>query len=180
MNKTEACIKRVLAGDQAAFSELYNETIDGVYRTLYFLSGSDRHAVDDIVQNVYMELYRGLHRFDCSRSLQAWLSGIALRQMQAYRRANWRELRRRQRLRSSLEAERGDAGSHAALEADDLADELSKLSEKQREAVVLRYINDLTQGEIAELLQIPIGTVKSRLHDGLNKLREDKRRQKNE
>lgn len=171
-------IQNVLDGDSDAFAELYNQTIHTVYRTLYFLS-PDKNELEDVVQNIYLELFRCLPKYDSSRSFHAWLNGITIRQHQAYRRQKWREGRKE--------------AAHARMElggiepdfAGTLIDKVSNeaviqaaqaLTYKARQVIVLHYINDLTQEEISEILDIPLGTVKSRLHTALSMLRRKLRR----
>ncbi|MGO4185972.1 sigma factor, partial [Paenibacillus sp. TAF43_2] len=78
-------IEQVLGGNLEAFSDIYNATIDRVYRTLFFLT-DNKNDVDDLVQDVYVELYRSLRNFDGKRPFQPWLYGITIRQHQAYKR----------------------------------------------------------------------------------------------
>ncbi|TDL48546.1 sigma-70 family RNA polymerase sigma factor [Paenibacillus dendritiformis] len=82
----------VLAGNLHAFEEIYKQTIDQVYRTLYFLTDNTRE-LDDLVQEIYVELFRSLSAFDPSRSFPAWLYGITIRQHQAHRRKRRKQQR---------------------------------------------------------------------------------------
>ncbi len=171
--ESNAEVFKVLAGDQEAFSELYNETIHSIYRMLYFLTDS-KEDLDDIVQEVYVELYRSLPRFDPSRSLRAWLYGIAIRQHQSYRRKKWRQARKDNKEKQLQAAPVELDFSGAVIErlsADDAIREIEGLSYKLKQVVILRYLNDLSQEEIAEIAGIPLGTVKSRLNLALRKLR---------
>ncbi|MHA7966519.1 sigma-70 family RNA polymerase sigma factor [Paenibacillus sp. CAU 1782] len=173
MSEPNAKVHKVLAGDHAAFSELYNETIHSVYRMLYFLTES-KADLDDIVQDVYVELYRSLPRFDSSRSLQSWLYGIAIRQHQSYRRKKWRQARKEHKERQLQNAMVEFDFSNAVVEklsANAAITEVEGLSYKLKQVVILRYLNDLSQEEIAEIAGIPLGTVKSRLNLALRKLR---------
>jgi len=168
----------VLNGDGHDFEQLYNLTIRNVYRTLYFLCGSDRGDVEDIVQNVYLELYRCLSSFNKGSSFTAWLSGITVRQQQAYKRQKWKERRRRERLYSVRDTERiieADGAAYPA--AEEVKEQLDLLSDKLRQVIVLHYLSDLTQQEVADLLGIPVGTVKSRINLALRRLRELGRRE---
>ncbi|WGU93426.1 sigma factor [Paenibacillus dendritiformis] len=85
-------IADVLAGNLHAFEEIYKQTIDQVYRTLYFLTDNTRE-LDDLVQEIYVDLFRSLSAFDPSRSFPAWLYGITIRQHQAHRRKRWKQQR---------------------------------------------------------------------------------------
>jgi len=171
-------VDEVLGGNNEAFSELYNQTIHTVYRTLYFLS---RHPeeLNDIVQNVYVELYKNLAKFDRARSFQYWLTGIAVRQHQAYRRQRWRQQRNEAvEVRMTPAAEPDFADSLIdKVSHEHLVEQIAALSYKQKQVVILHYLNELTHEEIADILQIPPGTVKSRLHSALSRLRRQYRRE---
>ncbi|MFF2091040.1 RNA polymerase sigma factor [Paenibacillus sp. NPDC058174] len=161
-----------LNGQEEAFEQLYNETVNEVYRTLYYLSGSHTDA-EDIAQNVYLELYRNLDKYDHSRSLQGWLYGITIRQLHAHRRRRWKEYRKEQKQREQHTTPLAAYNDVSVGEAQDdsVMDELHNLPVKLKEVLVLRYINDLSQQEIADALAIPVGTVKSRLNQALVQMR---------
>ena len=82
-------IRRFVAGEASRFEEIYNGTIRRVYRTAYFMSGRGTD-VEDIVQDVYVELYKCLHKYDCSRPFYPWLSGVIVRQASAHKRKRWK------------------------------------------------------------------------------------------
>ena len=164
--------------DNRAFSDLYNQTIPTVYRTLFFLS-NDKSELDDVVQNIYIELFKNLSKFDSSRSFYSWLNGITIRQHQAYRRKKWRE-GRNEAIHTQMEL-CGIEPDFSSTLIDKVSNELvtksiETLSYKSKQVIVLRYLNDLTHEEISEILQIPLGTVKSRLHSALSLLRKKLRR----
>ncbi len=174
-------VELVLAGQKEAFEQLYNATIDDVYRTLYLLSGSERDA-EDIAQNVYLELYKSLDKYDRSRSLHGWLYGITIRQLQTFKRKRWREYRKEQKERETFPGKLkpfDDASYEHIIEdqADLIIVELDKLPDKLKQVLVLRYINDLSQQEIADIVGIPLGTVKSRLNQALVRMRHKIRRE---
>jgi len=167
-------------GNKAAFEQLYNETIHQVYRTLYMLCGS-RSDAEDIAQTVYLELYTSLPKYDRSRSFHGWLYGIAIRQFQAYKRQRWREyrkLRKEQELMAAMPVMMEDASTGLGLQFD-VMEQLHKLPDPLKQVLVLRYVNDLPQQEIADILAIPVGTVKSRLNQALVRMRHTLRREPN-
>jgi len=174
-------IKQLLTGDKAAFSEIYNQTIHTVYRTLYFLT-ENKHDLDDIVQDVYVELFKSLDKFDQTRSFQPWLYGITMKHHQSYRRKKWRKHRNEaEELKINATAQELDFSN---LIVDKIANQsliadMDALSYKLKQIIVLHYINDLKQDEVSEILQIPIGTVKSRIHLALKQLRKNIRRETN-
>ncbi|WP_422656825.1 sigma-70 family RNA polymerase sigma factor [Paenibacillus sp. EC2-1] len=163
----------VLAGKKEAFEIIYNETIISTYRTLYFLTSSERDA-EDIAQNVYLEVYRTLSNFQMNRSLRSWIYGIMIRQFQSHKRKRWREHRKVQK-DYALQVHIPITIEESVLDKDhndEIISKLNALSDKLKHVLVLRYVNDLSQQEIADILEIPLGTVKSRLNQALKRMRQ--------
>jgi len=173
---TKEAIDRVRSGDEETFDLIYQETIQPIYRTLYFLLLDNKHDLEDIVQEVYIELFRSLPNYDTTRSFQAWVYGLLMRQHQAYRRRQWRSGRKEARFQQAnnpvFEADFSTTVIQRISE-EHLYHRIGQLSVKHREVIILHYLNDLTHVEMASILQIPVGTVKSRLHAALSKLREN-------
>lgn len=90
-NFTEV-INRVLSGEHRAYGELYDRTIQDVYKNVHFLIDNSSD-VEDLVQDIYVQVYKSLGKFDCHKSFKPWLIGIAIKQVQAYRRKNWMRIR---------------------------------------------------------------------------------------
>lgn len=174
----EEAIKRVIeslrAGEQEAFATLYDETIEEVYRTVHFLV-ADKADIDDVVQEVYMQLHRSLDDFQMERSFRPWLIGMTIRQVKSYRRRRWMHFRKMYKEMTYKEKQLEPDFSERVLQRlanKELLKQISKLSFKQKEVVILRYFNDYSQEEVASILGIPVGTVKSRINSALKKLRE--------
>jgi len=163
----------------AVFMALFEENRDRVYSTALRLTGR-RHDAEDLAAEAFLRAYRSLSGFDHERleTLQprAWLTAIVVNQ--------WRNQRRTDSRRPATvssdavgEADPVDAlpGVERRVEihadSDHLAAMLVRLPERQRIAVVLRYIGDLPVGEIAEVMGCPTGTVKSLISRGLARLR---------
>jgi RNA polymerase sigma factor (sigma-70 family) len=125
--------------------------------------------IDDVVQVVFVEVWRFRSRFDPARSLEAWVLTIA-------RRRAIDHLRSRRGNTVPLE----DALSMAGPDGRDIASQversqdmqvaLARLPDLQREAIEMAYYADLTQREIAERLDVPLGTIKARTARGLRRL----------
>jgi RNA polymerase sigma factor (sigma-70 family) len=124
--------------------------------------------VDDVAQVVLIELWRHRGRFDPARSLEAWALGIARKRAIDHLRANRRvtvpfdEATVRPRVDPTDRVE----GAHDVRRA------LCALPGAQREAIALAYFGDFTQREIAERLDVPVGTIKARTARGLRRLGE--------
>lgn len=164
------------AGDDEAYGELYEKTVMDVYRTVRFLI-KDASDAEDLVQEIYIQAYRSLERYDSNRDFRPWLMGVTMRQVQNYRR------RRLMQFRFSQRVERMDMGMEMDFAGDlinklanrPLLEHVRRLPYKLQQVITLHYLNEHTQEEIAVILDIPLGTVKSRIHAALTKLRQKQR-----
>jgi RNA polymerase sigma-70 factor (ECF subfamily) len=142
-----------------------------VYRTAYAITG-DADAASDLLQDVFLRLHRFASRIDSRRPLEPWLY-----RMTANLSYTW--VKRRQWLRPLDEVVEWIAGEKRnLLQQAELEDDririrraIGTLPLQQRVVVVFYYINDLSLQEIAEILEVPVGTVKSRLHYGRKSLK---------
>lgn len=166
-------IKDIAEGDATAFDQLYTETSARIYGlVLRVLRCPDQAA--EVTQEVYLQVWRTADRFDPERSRSTvWLS------MLAHRRAVDR-VRSVQaaRVRDGVFAERCDRAYDEVWEdvvirseAAHIRTALLGLSTVQRESLVLTYFGGHTAGTVAAMLQVPVGTVKTRIRDGLINLR---------
>lgn len=85
-------IQLTLSGNKEAYSELYDKTIQEVYKTAHFLI-DDKADVDDVVQEIYIQLYESLRKYDSEKPFRPWLIGLAIKQIHSYRRKRWMRLR---------------------------------------------------------------------------------------
>ena len=167
-------IVRLCQGSLEALGLLYDRYQRMVYRTALAITG-DPDAAADLLQDVFLRLHRFVRRIDPDRPLEPWLYRVTTNL--AY---TW--VKRHNRWTKSLEdiAEWLLSGwKNPPLSQVELNDTwaqvqqaLSSLPLPQRVVVVLYYINDLSLQEISDILEIPVGTVKSRLHYGRQALKE--------
>jgi RNA polymerase sigma-70 factor (ECF subfamily) len=133
------------------------------FRAARLVTG-DAAAAEDIAQEAFLAAVRNLDRFDRRRPFGPWLHRIVVN-----RAIDWTRARR---LRSEVELV-DDAAAVAAPEPNgDGFSHLGELAPEQRAVIVLRYVLEYTPGEISELLDLPRGTVNSRLRRGLDRLKE--------
>lgn len=168
-------LQRLRGDDPDAFHEVYLRINPHIYRTAYFLT-HNKNEVEDVVSEVYMALFQALPGYDGSKPFRSWLNGLIIRQTSNWKRRMWRRMRLGLRLaaRSTIEPqdrERPDERTFRAEERDEMLSLVDKLSMKLREVVVLRYYQECTFEEIASILDIPVGTVKSRHHAAIRRLR---------
>ncbi len=169
-----ALIGRVAGGDQGAFGALYDELSPLVYgvskRVLH-----DPSYAEEVTQEVFLEIWRQAPRFDGSRgSVRAWAATIARRR--AVDRVRSEQARRdRHNADASIGSPPPPATDEVAIDRDLRARAraaLGQLSAPQREVLELAYFGGFTHVEIADRLGIALGTAKTRVRDGLIKLRQ--------
>ncbi len=158
--------ERFAAGDERALAECHSQF--GPLLLAYARRYVGPNDAEDVVQTVMIEAWRGRHRYDPNRSLQAWLLTIVKRRAI--------DLLRTQKPVVDLDAVRelsGDDGRETAERfawAFDVRRALDQLPEAQREALVLAYFGGLSQTEIATRIDAPLGTIKTRTARGLKRL----------
>jgi RNA polymerase sigma-70 factor (ECF subfamily) len=157
-------VREAQRGSADALEELFRRHWRRAYRAAYLVVG-DAAAAEDIAQESFLAAVRALDRFDRRRPFGPWLHRIAVNRAIDYARA--RALRAERALVPETE---GEARGPDAL-SDRLVSALRELSPDHRAVVVLRYVLEYTPGEIGELLDLPRGTVNSRLRRGLDRLR---------
>ncbi|CAH1216445.1 ECF RNA polymerase sigma factor SigW [Paenibacillus auburnensis] len=166
-------IELSLAGSGEAYGELYEATIRDVYRTVRFLVSEPLNA-EDVVQDIYIELHRSLGQYDQSHAFRPWLMGLVMRQIRAYRRKGWRHLRVIKKAEHMRERMEYDFAGEVAdrLSNRELLETVNRLPFKLKQVIILHYLQEYSQEEVAAILEIPLGTVKSRIHAALQKLRQ--------
>jgi len=164
---------RMSEGDEQAFQVVYELTRDHAYRLISYLA-PDKQDTDDIMSEVYIQLCRSVSKYDPEQSFSSWFNGLIVRQVRNWKRKEWRLFRIVDKLRISTPKSFDQAVDLRLTALNDqleLLPLLQTLSLKYREVIVLRYYQDCSLEEIAELLNIPLGTVKSRHHHALKHLR---------
>ncbi len=160
-------VRGAQAGSVAEFEALFRAHWPRAYRAAYLVV-HDGAAAEDIAQEAFLAAIRSLHRFDRRRPFGPWLHRIVVNCS-----IDWARARALRREPSSAPeaADRSVDGAESRL-SDDVVAALAELPPEQRGVVVLRYLLDYTPGEIARLLELPRGTVNSRLRRGLDALAE--------
>lgn len=162
-------------GDESAFADLYESVAPRVYGLVVRIL-RDVHQSEEITQEVFLQLWATSNSFDPTRgSALSWIMTMTHRR--AVDRVRSTESRRR---RDVSDAERSRVApfdetaeaAHASLEARRVRAALASLSRPQRQALELAYFAGLTHTEISRVLEIPLGTAKTRIRDGLIRLRD--------
>jgi RNA polymerase sigma-70 factor (ECF subfamily) len=157
-----ALIQAARRGDPGAIEDLYRRHWKPAYRAAYLVT-RDAHAAEDIAQEAFLQAIRVLDRFDRARPFAPWLHRIVTNRALDWARAH--ALRR-----PALQMHEPVAPPARSDLSDDLAEAIGRLAPDQRAVVVLRYLLEHTPGEIAEMLDLPRGTVNSRLRRALDEL----------
>lgn len=170
-----ALLARVAVGDQAAFESFYTATSRSVFGIVVSVVRDRSHA-EEVTQEVYVEAWRQAPRFDPGQgSPSAWLNTIAHRRAVDRVRSAHRSTERERRHAASsgppVVADTSDIVV-AGDEGERLRAALADLPEAQRVALQLAYFEGRSHSDIASHLQIPLGTVKTRIRDAMRKLRD--------
>jgi len=155
-----AWIRGAQRGSVDDLERLFRAHWPRAYRAARLVTG-DSAAAEDIAQEAFLAAIRNLDRFDRRRPFGPWLHRIVVN-----RAIDWTRARR---LRAEVEL--GDTVAAPAYQRNGFPD-LGDLSPEHRVVIVLRFVLEYTPGEIADLLELPRGTVNSRLRRGLDHLKE--------
>jgi RNA polymerase sigma-70 factor (ECF subfamily) len=159
-----ARVRAAQAGSVADLEELFRAHWGRAYRAAYLVV-HDAAAAEDVAQEAFLAAVRNLDRFDATRPFGPWLHRIVVN-----RAIDWSRARK---LRGETELHDVHAAPEAAASPDgSLLAALAALPPEHRAVIVLRHLLGYTPGEIAELLELPRGTVNSRLRRGLDSLKE--------
>lgn len=171
----EELIRLVALGDEAAFEDLYDQISPRVYGLVRRVV-RDPAQSQEVTQEVFMDVWTQATRFDSDRGkAMSWIMVIAHRKavdkVRASQASSDRDLR--QGIKEFQETYDDVADIvEIRMEADRVNQALESLTEAQQEAIRLAYYGGYTHQEVSELLKIPVGTVKTRIRDGMIRLRD--------
>jgi RNA polymerase sigma-70 factor, ECF subfamily len=161
-------IVRLQAGNLEALGELYDRHQNLVFRTALAITG-DPEAAADLLQDVFLRLNRFANHIDVTRPLEPWLYRMTANLSYTWIKRNHRWLPSLEEVADWLSGNRRN-GIQDIQEPNEewqqLEQAISSLPFPQRMVVVLYYVNDLSLQEISNILDVPVGTVKSRLYYG--------------
>ena len=162
-------------GHEDAFAELYDLTSQRVYGIILRVLRSPDHAAE-VMQEVYVEVWRQSARFSAAKgSVIGWMTTMAHRRAVDRVRSVSSEVARDERYafhRGDREIDQVWDGVEQRLDVDRVRKGMASLTPIQREALTLAYFGGYTQSQVAQLLKLPLGTVKTRIRDGLIGLRD--------
>jgi RNA polymerase sigma-70 factor (ECF subfamily) len=180
MTTYEEIIIKYLNGDKEAYTEIVNRYLKLILNFVYRLIGNQKEA-EDITQDVFLKSWKSLKRFDTKKSFRTWIFSIA-------RNAAIDYLRKRKDVPISLfDSDDGNNVIEDNLTDEELKpDELYALTENkihiekimnelsivQKQVIMLKYMNEMSLSEVAEVMKIPIDTAKSHHRRALKRLKE--------
>ncbi len=172
----EELIARVKQGDRVAFDELVRRYYRHIYRFLVRFTGR-KDLAEDLTQEIFLKVYNSIGKFDESRKFKPWLFAVAANRARDALRSIQRSAKRigfehegSDNENVSLldvissDVESPETGIEKQEEREYVKQSLDKLPDKLREILILAYYEKMPYKMIAEVLDIPVGTVKSRLH----------------
>ncbi|MCV9993065.1 MULTISPECIES: ECF RNA polymerase sigma factor SigK [Paeniglutamicibacter] len=172
---TEELMLRIAAGNESAFEELYDRLSPQVFGLVRRIL-KDQAQSEEVTQEVFVEAWQQASRYDSARGKAiTWLLTLAHRR--AVDRVRASQASKDRDLRQGIKEFQAsyDDVEETAIQHDEsrrVIQALERLSETQRDAIQLAYFGGYTHIEVAELLKIPVGTAKTRIRDGMNKLRD--------
>ncbi len=171
----EGLLRRCARGDETAFARLYDLTSARMYGLALRVVRNPTYA-EEVTQEAYLEVWRSSARFDPQRgSALSWLLTITHRRAVDRVRSAEASARRDETFERETRQPAYDTtveAAHRSLDAERVRRALAHLTDTQREAVELAYFGGYTHTEVAGLLDLPLGTAKTRIRDGLIRLRD--------
>jgi len=161
----EEKVIKAIKGDENAFYELVNERKEQMYRTAFTYVKNKEDALDIVSETVY-KAFLSIKKLKEPRFFNTWITRILINCSLDY-------IKKNKKVVSFEEYSIADEGieDKNKEEVIDLHNALGQLNESCKTVVILKYFQDLTLSEVAEILQCPIGTIKTNLHKALNQLR---------
>ncbi len=175
LNDEPNLIARAQRGDAQAYELLVRQHEQVAFRAAFLIT-RDEHEAADTAQDAFLRAYRALRSFKAGQPFRPWLLRIVTNQ--ALNRVKATQRRERMAERYTHEVivkQENPSPENAAAEReqnDRLVQAVNRLAPDERSLIALRYFLELPESEVAETLRIPLGTVKSRLHRTLGRLRE--------
>ena len=167
-------LQRFVHGDREAFESLFREHQGEVYRWALRIV-RDHSTAEDVVVEAFWRAFRGRARFDPSRSFGAWMrrivTRVAIDHLNATRRRAWVSLGEFSNRAGRVPSGQGHVTTGGPTSADEIGRAFRRLAPKLQVVATLALIEEQPLGEIAEALDVPIGTVKSRLFRATRQLR---------
>ena len=173
---SEDLLARVAQGDREAFAELYDRTSSRVFGLVKRLL-RDHSQSEEVTQEIFLEIWQTATRYDAGKGgAMAWMLTMTHRRAVDRVRASQSSRDRDTRIGIRDFAPEFDSVAENVeiqIESERVKEAMKRLTELQRQAVSLAYFGGYSHSEVSQMLKVPIGTVKTRLRDGMIRLRDE-------
>ena len=173
---SEDLLGRVAQGDREAFAELYDRTASRVFGLVKRLL-RDHSQSEEVTQEIFLEIWQNAGRYDAGKGgAMAWMLTMTHRRAVDRVRASQASRDRDARIGIRDLAREFDSVAENVeiqIESERVKVAMKRLTELQRQAVSLAYFGGYSHSEVAQMLKVPVGTVKTRLRDGMIRLRDE-------
>lgn len=165
-------IARARRGEESACQIIVEDHREAVFRLAYLITG-DADVAEDVAQDVFIRALGSLHRYDSSRPLRPWLLRITTNLARNRQRSLGRYWAAVRRFMQQTPDRTPDIETQSAREAEAVAlwQAVRRLNQREQDVIYLRYFMDLSVDDTAAALEVQPGTVKSRLHRALQRLK---------
>ncbi|PLX20869.1 RNA polymerase subunit sigma-24 [Candidatus Parcubacteria bacterium] len=158
-----------MSREDKQFIANYNKYLDKIYNYIWYRVAFDKTVTEDLCSEVFLKAFKAYDNFDESRSFQSWIYAIAKNHLSNYYRTRGREVDIENALNLSCETLEK---INTKIEAEELFSEIDKLDSYSKEVIILKYVDELSTKEIAELLEKEVNAVRVQLSRAIAKLKE--------
>jgi RNA polymerase sigma-70 factor (ECF subfamily) len=175
-SRLQNLLARVATGDRAAFSDLYDEVAPRVFGLVKRLL-RDHSQSEEVTQEIFLEIWQSASRFDPNKGgATTWILTMAHRR--AVDRVRASQSSRDRDVKIGIRDYENDYDNvstsvEVRVEHERVEKAMARLTELQRQAIQLSYYGGYSNSEVAEILSVPIGTIKTRIRDGMIRLRDE-------
>ena len=177
MEEEQLWIQQVLAGDKQAYAHIINKYKNQLYATILRMTKHPQDA-QDLVQDAFIKVYRNLDKYDASGSFSSWLYRVAINHcMDEFRKKSHSTVQVEIDETKVVNREHPEVVFLKKEKSRQLERLISTLPEDERLIILLRYINEISYEEIGEMMDVPLSTVRNKLHRAKKKMRETVKRE---
>jgi RNA polymerase sigma-70 factor (ECF subfamily) len=164
-------VARVLKGDRQAYAMLVEEYKSPIYNLAYRMTGNSEDA-DDLTQETFIRAYKYLWRYDARRKFFSWLYTLALNLIRSHLRKKNKYNKSSEELSAHLLSDKNPSPETELIETQAISVCLLRLEEESRALLIMKYMQELSFEEIAQITGKSLSAVKMRIYRGLERLKE--------
>ena len=177
MEEEQLWIRQVLAGDKQAYANIIDKYKNQLYATILRMTKNPQDA-QDLVQDAFIKVYRNLDKYDASGSFSGWLYRVAINHcMDEFRKKRYSTVQVEIDETKVVNREHPEVVFLKKEKSRQLERLIATLPEDERLIILLRYVNEISYEEISEVMDVPLSTVRNKLHRAKKKMRETVKRE---